>query len=119
MKKILIIDDCKVTVEMIRKVLLSNGYDVDYVHDGVSGVATAENWRPDLIILDIIMPGLDGLSLLSQLRNTPETKDIPVIIHSSKAQMKELFAYKKGVIAFLEKPFEEETLLRTIRTALG
>lgn len=118
MKKILIIDDCKTTVEILRSLLLKNGYDVDYVHDGVTGAATVKNWRPDLIILDIIMPGLDGLSLLSQIRDNAETKQIPVIIHTSKPQMKDLFI-SKGVVAFLEKPVEEEVFIRTIRAALS
>ena len=118
MKKILIIDDSKTVVVMLRDILINNGYDVDFVHDGVSGYARVESYQPDLIILDLIMPGMDGLSCLHRIKESPKHKNIPVIILTSKTNMKDLFL-NKDIIAFLEKPFEPEKLLQIIKSSIA
>lgn len=117
MKKILIIDDCKTTVEILRATLVDAGYDVDFVHDGEAGVARVVSWCPDLIILDVIMPGMDGLSSLFKIRNLPEHAFTPVMIHSSKNNMKDPFA-DKNIIGFFDKPINTEQLLRIVKSAL-
>ena len=117
MKKILIVDDCKVTVQTLRSMLIKQGYDVDYVHDGEAGLARVKNWNPDLLILDVIMPGMDGLTSLYRIRSDAKYKHLPVIIHTSKGNMKDLFE-DKNIKAFIEKPFDEEKLLQIIRSAL-
>jgi DNA-binding response OmpR family regulator len=116
-KKILIIEDSKTTVRILREILLENDYDVDFFYDGIGGYARIENWKPDLVILDLIMPGMDGLSCLHRIKSNPKTSTIPVIILTAKGTMRDVFEHKE-IAAFIEKPFESDQLLRVVRSAL-
>lgn len=114
LKKVLIIDDCKTTVEILRDSLINNGYDVDFVHDGIAGINRAEFWKPNLIILDIILPEMDGLSCLYNLKRKENLKHIPVIIYTIKKDMHDLFK-DKGIIAYIEKSDNLDELLYSVR----
>jgi len=116
-QKILIIEDSKTTVKILRDILIENGYDVDFFYDGIAGYARIESWKPDLVILDLIMPGMDGLSCLHRIKNNPETNTIPVIILTAKGTMRDVFE-QKDIAAFIEKPFESEQIIQVVRSAL-
>lgn len=79
-KKILIVDDEQFVVKALREKLLSEGFAVDSAYDGQEALLKVTKAKPDLILLDIIMPKLDGISVLKRLKQSPETNNIPVII---------------------------------------
>lgn len=82
-KKILIVDDEKLILKALRQKLLSEGFIVESAFDGEQALARVNQEKPDLILLDIVMPKMDGISVLKQLKSSNETKNIPVIMLSN------------------------------------
>lgn len=80
MKKILLVDDEPFVIKALSKKLLASGFTLDYARDGQEGLVKVGQFKPDLILLDILMPKLDGISVLKKLKADNETKNIPVII---------------------------------------
>jgi signal transduction histidine kinase/ActR/RegA family two-component response regulator len=110
---ILIIDDDAMARELLERMLTREGYRVLVAADGETGMALAFTERPMAIVLDILMPGSSGWSVLSRLKATPELKGIPVIVHSvsdDRALGREL-----GAAAFLQKPSESGELVAALR----
>ena len=112
-KKILIIDDEEQLVEFIKLRLEANGYEVDAAHDGNAGLEKAKEGKPDLILLDIMMPEKDGYTMLQDLKADADTRAIPVIMITAKPDMRELFELE-GIDGYLTKPFSAEDLLPKI-----
>lgn len=114
-KRILVIEDEKHIAEGIKLNLSLQGYDVEIIGDGVSGIDLWKKWRPDLIVLDIMLPGIDGLSVLQSIRL--EDERLPVLILSAKATDRDrIKGFSLGVDDYLAKPFNlEEFLLRVER----
>jgi len=110
MAKILVIDDDKDIVEIVRYTLAPDKLEVLEARDGKEGMARASADRPDLIVLDVMMPELDGLTVCGRLSGSPETKDIPIIILTARGRMREAFAHYPSVKQFIEKPFEPTAL---------
>ncbi|KKQ97107.1 MAG: hypothetical protein A2W55_02910 [Candidatus Nealsonbacteria bacterium RIFCSPHIGHO2_02_38_10] len=94
-KKILIIEDEKVLLDLLEKRMRAEGYDVAVALDGENGIQKAEEYRPDLILLDIIMPKKDGFEVMEELAADQELKKIPVIIVSNSGQPVEIERVKK------------------------
>ena len=83
------------------------GYTLDLCENGKEAVETIPAFQPDLVLLDVMMPVMDGMETLKRLKNTPELADIPVIFMTAKAQRHEVQAYKdKGAIDVITKPFD-------------
>ena len=115
-KKILIIDDEPDFIEMIKMRLEANDYDVVSAPDGIQGVEVAQEQKPNLILLDVMMPGWDGYETLRQLRKSPETKQTPVIMLTAKGESKSIFkAQGMGSSDYLIKPCDAQELLSTVR----
>jgi CheY-like chemotaxis protein/Tfp pilus assembly protein PilZ len=115
---LLIIDDDKVTLELVREVFCDE-FTVVTASDGTEGIQKAREWRPDLILLDIIMPDLDGFSTLMLLKDIEETKDIPVMMLSVVREKSKIFqAIREGAQDFILKPFTAESLLQKIKKTL-
>src|ERR1700704_5677975 len=116
--RILVIDDDAGIRESLKMTLEYDGYDVSGAATGQEGLALAEREAPDLILLDIKMPGMDGLDVLGRLRAINEP--IPVVMISAKGTTKPAVdATKRGAAHFLDKPFEStDRLLVTISNAL-
>jgi DNA-binding response OmpR family regulator len=114
-KRILIIEDDRHIAEGIQLNLNLQGYEVVIVHDGVSGLNTWKEIRPDLVILDIMLPGIDGLSILQSIRL--EDERLPILILSAKGDPDDrIKGLAFGVDDYLSKPFNlEELLLRVER----
>ncbi len=114
-KKILIVDDNKVSLMTVNAMLSEAGYSTIRAANGNDALDIARNEHPDLIILDIAMPGLDGIDVALVLRNDPQTKKIPIIFLSCLVG-REIRAGKDLCLAstFLSKPVEKEVLLREI-----
>ncbi len=116
MKKLLIIDDERDLLLVLEKKLSAEGYSVVIADNGHDGIVLAKSYQPDLIILDVSMPDIDGGEVAAQLKSSPDTRDIPVIFLSCLFS-KEEEAKRGHVIAgniFLAKPYNMETLLAEI-----
>lgn len=119
-KKILIVDDSQVNLRLLDEILSQVGYNVIKATNGADAVRTAKDTRPDLIILDIAMPGIDGIQAACILRNDVATKNIPIIFASSliKKRQKRKNSSPHGS-SFLPKPYNKNTLLREVREHLA
>ncbi len=118
-KKILIIDDEEDIQKLLKIRLEQEGFMVITASDGEKGVKLAELETPELIILDIMMPNMDGYSCLKESRRIQKTKVMPVIMMSGKEEEKvrDLFAFQK-ISGYLEKPFELDNLVAKAKEIL-
>lgn len=118
-KRILIIEDHEDNRRILRDLLMSKGYDVIEADDGVNGVNTATAVRPDLILMDIQLPGIDGHEATRRIKANSETRKIPIIVVTSYALSgDELKAFEAGCDAYVPKPFSPRELLAKIREFL-
>ena len=118
-KRIMIIDDEIDIVETVRLRLESSGYETSSSM-GERGVQDAAAYKPDLILLDVMMPGMDGFAVIRELKRNSTTSKVPVIIFSGKpkAAMIELFG-PEGIAGYVSKPYEPKELLGQIQKILG
>jgi len=113
-KTILIVDDDVLASDRLKSFLEGHGFSVVQATDGVIALKLIEGKAPDLIVLDIVMPKMDGFTVAKELRYNDKTKQIPIIILSAKEGMKELFAIE-GINDYMIKPVDNEGLLGLIR----
>jgi len=119
-KKILIVDDDKVILRTLENILVREGYSVTPLSLGKEAIKVAKDRLPDLIILDIMMPDMDGGDVAFVLKNDPLTKNIPIIYQSSLVTKREEDSCsKKDGIYFISKPIERDRLLRLISECIG
>jgi len=119
MARILVVDDSPTETEAFRAVLEKNGHEVLNAENGADGVAVARQERPDLVLMDIVMPGLNGFQATRQLTRSPETKHIPVIIVTTKDQETDrVWGKRQGASGYLVKPVSESRLLSEIGALL-
>jgi two-component system, OmpR family, alkaline phosphatase synthesis response regulator PhoP len=119
MARILVVDDDKDIIEVIKYVAAQNGHVVLEASNGREGLERATTQQPDLIILDIMMPEMDGFTLNNRLLTEQTTQKIPVIILTAKGRMREAFLAATNVRAYMDKPFEPTALLEQIQTVLA
>jgi two-component system, chemotaxis family, response regulator PixH len=120
MGKILIVEDMPSEMELISYYLRESGYDVTGAVTAKDGLNQAIAEMPDLIITDVVMPGMSGFELCRSLRRHPATQHIPIIICTSKSQeIDRLWGMKQGANAYLTKPFSREELIRVVKTVAG
>ena len=117
-KKILVVDDEPEFVDMLKIRLEANDYAVVTAANGKEGVEKAAAEKPDLILLDILMPEMDGYSALKELKANNETRDIPVIVVTAKSKMQGLFLVE-GINDYVVKPFEADDLLLRIKRVVA
>jgi CheY-like chemotaxis protein len=121
MKKVLIVDDEKDTLLMLGKRLTAGGYSVITATNGKDAIALAKSQHPDIIILDILMPEMDGGEVVAELKEHPSTRSIPVILLTailSKAEEEKYGSVVGGNIT-LAKPLDAEKLLDQMKKLLG
>lgn len=117
---VLVIDDDVIERELLQRCLASAGYRVFTATDGEEGVTLARENTPDLIVLDVVMPRLNGFQTCRRLRALPETAETPVLMLTSKDQAADRFwADEVGVSAFLTKPVDVAELLQTAGALLA
>lgn len=117
--KILIVDDSPTERFFLTDLLRKQGYDVITADSGEQGVAVAKTDKPDLILMDVVMPGLNGFQATRQLSRNPETQTIPVIMCTTKGQETDrVWGLRQGAVDYLVKPVVAEELITKIR-ALG
>jgi two-component system alkaline phosphatase synthesis response regulator PhoP len=118
--KILIVDDEIDITTSVAFILKSRGYDVITAFDGAEGLATAKSESPDLILLDIMMPMMDGYEVCIQLKTDKKTIKIPIIIFSAKGELEAVsLAQKMGANDYIVKPFSLLTLLTKVSKFLN
>ena len=116
---ILIIDDEKDLLELVRYNLEKDGFDVIVASDGASGLEIAQRHRPDLIVLDIMMPGMDGLEVCRQLRADARTNRIPVIMLTARAtEADRIVGLEMGADDYVIKPFSPRELVARVKAVL-
>jgi len=118
-KKILVVDDEPHIVKMVANRLRVSGYDIITAQDGAEGLKKTQEERPDLILLDVLMPVMDGFQMLKKLKDNIATKDIPVIMFTAKGQAGDVEkAVDLGALDYIVKPFTPIVLLEKINKAL-
>ena len=118
--RFLVVDDDPAVLDVLRLALASGGHDVLPAGSAMDGLVRAQGERPDLVLLDILMPGMDGWELLKLLRLDPATRDIPVVIVSARGEPRDrVRGLQEGAVDYLTKPFAVSELLATVETALA
>jgi len=118
--KILVVDDEEDVLRFINEALHLEGMDVVTAFDGLSAIDTAGSEQPDVIILDIMMPLMNGYEVCEQLRNNPATQDIPVLFLSSAYTTDAVrIGRELGAVGYIVKPFAPAELVRSVKDALG
>jgi DNA-binding response OmpR family regulator len=119
-KTILIVEDDKFLRELISKKLIQEGYDIIETIDGEEGLKKIKTEQPDLVLLDLILPGIDGFEVLSQMKEDPKTSAIPVIILSNLGQKEDVEkGLKLGAVDYLIKAhFTPGEIVEKIKAAL-
>ena len=115
--KVLIIDDDRDIVDAMEAILSLEEYVVPHAYNGKSGIEKVKEERPDVILLDYMLPDMTGKDVVRSLKEDDEVKNIPIIIVSAARDIKEV-ARQLDVVSVLEKPFDMHALLRTVHTHL-
>ena len=119
-QKVLIIEDDKDLVMFIKELLEIKGYDVDYCYDGANVITLVKRFKPDIILLDIMMPTVSGYKVAKTLKNNEETKFIPIIMVTAKSETTDkVRGINCGIDDYLMKPFDSQELLARIRSLLS
>lgn len=120
MKKVLIIDDEKDILELISIILSEEGIEVHKAEGGMVGLIMAREVKPDLILLDIMMPEIDGWEVLKMLKIDDDTKTIPVAMLTCKTETRDkVFGIQEGAVDYITKPFAPEDLLSRVDAILS
>ncbi|OLO04799.1 response regulator [Salinicola socius] len=117
LQRILHVED-DISIQEVAKVALEivGGFEVESCDDGQSALARADQWQPDLILLDVMMPGIDGPTTLNKLREQSSTREIPVVFMTAKVQPSEIEHYRSiGALDVVIKPFDPMTLAAQLR----
>lgn len=121
MPKIMIVEDDKDIVDVLTIALKSRGYETSVAYDGQQALEVIPKFKPDLVLLDLMIPKVDGNGVNLKLKESPETKDIPVIVVTGRGNLKELFNIREGVTVagYLEKPVTIKLIVAKIEEILG
>ncbi|EPO6598407.1 response regulator [Acinetobacter baumannii] len=120
MARILIVDDSPTETFRFKEILTKHGYDVLEASNGADGVTLAKAEQPDLVLMDVVMPGVNGFEATRQITRDEDTKHIPVVIVSTKDQATDrVWGKRQGAIDYLIKPIEEKQLIDVIKQFLN
>jgi len=118
-KKILVVEDEPHIVKLVTFILESNGYEVIQAFAGAEGIEKTKKEQPHLVVLDVMMPGMDGFEVAKILTEDPKTNFIPILMLSSKAQFEDkMTSIDVGAMDYITKPFEKEELLQKVKECL-
>jgi CheY-like chemotaxis protein len=117
--RILIVDDEPAVADLIEAVLAGEGYTVAIARDGAQGLLLARDWRPDLILMDVMLPGVDGGTAIRRLKSDPETADIPIVAMSAGRTIRRQSDELSEADAALAKPFDIDALLAQVEFHLS
>ncbi len=117
--KILIVEDNQENIDLLYYFLSPQGYDLTAVNDGLAAIKSVESSKPDIILLDIMMPKLDGFQVCERLKKNNETKSIPIIMITALKELKnKIRSLEAGADDFITKPFENVELLARVKSLL-
>jgi len=117
--KILVVDDEEDILELVRYNLVKEGYEVDCVTSGEDALKRAKTGHPDLLVLDLMLPGVDGFEVCKQLKRNDETAQIPILMLTAKGEDADIVAgLELGADDYLTKPFSPKVLVARIRAIL-
>lgn len=117
--RILVVDDTLENIQVLGIVLKKEGYVINVAQDGKTALEMVEKVQPNLILLDIVMPEMDGYEVCRRLKQNPETKEIPVIFLTAKADTESIVAgFETGAVDYITKPFRKQELLARVKTHL-
>lgn len=117
--RILVIDDEQEVQELLTMILRIHGYEPALAKNGLEGVELAKSFNPDLILLDVLMPKIDGFRVQELLKQDPRTSGVPILFVTAKAEVDSAKrAISGGAQGFIEKPFDVDILLQKIRDLL-
>lgn len=118
-KTILIVDDSELNIQVLSDILKEKSYKIALARSGKMALEFVEMKKPDLILLDIMMPEIDGFEVCQQLKANPETKGIPIIFISGLDKIKDIVkGFKAGAVDYIVKPFQKEVVLARVNTHL-
>ena len=118
-KHVLLVEDELNIIEAIRFLLTREGFQVDTHSNGADAAQTVQALKPDLVVLDVMLPGKSGFDILEELRGHAETADLPVLMLTARGQSRDReMAEKAGVSRFMTKPFSNSEVLTAVRDLL-
>lgn len=116
MAHILIVDDSPTDAYLVKNMLEENGYQTSQAKDGEEAIQKVNETRPNLVLMDVVMPGLNGFQATRKITKNPKTSSIPVVMISSKnMESDKAWAKMQGAKDFLVKPIKEDILLTTVK----
>lgn len=120
MALVLIVDDSPTEQHVLTQVLEKNGFETLVASDGEEAISMAETSQPDLILMDVVMPGMNGFQATRQLSRNPDTSAIPVVMVTSKDQETDrIWGLRQGAVDYLMKPVKQDDLLAAVRARIG
>ena len=120
MAVVLIVDDSPTEQHVLSQVLEKNGFETILASDGEEAISIAAVNHPDLILMDVVMPGMNGFQATRQLSRNPETSEIPVVMVTSKDQESDrVWGLRQGAVDYLMKPVAQDDLLAAVRARIG
>ena len=120
MTQIMIVDDSPTDTHLLKKILEKNGFTTLTAADASQGIEVAKREQPDRILMDVVMPGLNGFQATRELTSDPETSSIPIIIVTRKdQQIDRVWGMRQGARDYVTKPVKESALLILINEALA
>ncbi|MBL4794977.1 MAG: twitching motility response regulator PilH [Pseudomonadales bacterium] len=120
MTRVLIVDDSPTETYKFKAMLEKHGYDILEADNGADGVAKARQEQPDIVLMDVVMPGLNGFQATRQLSKGAETSHIPIVIITTKDQETDrVWGKRQGATDYLTKPVDEDVLIQTIERVLS
>jgi twitching motility two-component system response regulator PilH len=120
MAKVLIVDDSPTEVHVLQSLLEKNGHEVIVATSGEDGIVVAKETLPDVVLMDVVMPGMNGFQATRQLSKQAETSHIPVIIVTTKDQETDkVWAKRQGATDYIVKPVQEKALVEHLKKVLS
>jgi len=120
MALVLVVDDSPTEQHVFCKALELRGYDTVVASDGEEAITTAEQVQPEVIVMDVVMPGMNGFQATRKLSRNPSTAAIPIVIVSGKGQETDrIWGLRQGAAQYLVKPVNENDLMAAVEAALG
>ncbi len=119
MSKVLVVEDSPPQREMITALLKDSGLSVTSASDGVEALEQIQGARPDIVVLDIVMPRMNGYELCRRLKSDPATQEVPVVMCSTKGEeFDRYWGMRQGADAYIAKPFQPQELVGTVKQLL-
>ena len=119
-KRVLVVEDDAAIIELLRFLLEQEGLEVEVARDGLEALDKMEVWSPDLVLLDLRLPKLEGMDVLWEMRQNPKWSNIPVVIISVDSSPQTMLqGWRLGVDSYFIKPFDPDELIRVVRRIIS